>query len=149
MSSKGEKISISLKEQYATGRRVSPFWRTWFPFSTSLWIRDYLISIYPNDDYIWNMWKKYSNDLYEYRLKTRPELEFFKPGTYQNFCNYFYWLRRIGLIEMTRTEPVEREWLTGKFVDRHYYRIVIENKDHPGWINPRKYLYRESWEKHH
>lgn len=65
-------------------------------------------------------------------------------GSYQNFRNYLYWLRKLGLIELAREEPSENP----HFQPRRCYRIVEGMEDAEGWVNPRKHLYPESWKKH-
>jgi len=139
-------------------RRISPFWRTWFPFSTSIWIREYLAGIYPEDDYVWGMWQKCRVAFVEWWKRERVERKLIplpirvmemKFGTYQNFCNYFYWLRRLGLVEFTRSEPGIPERMEGKLVPRNYYRISPLGLETPPedlrWRNPRRALYEWSW----
>jgi len=162
-----EKISESLKKAYSEGRheRVSPFYRTWFPFSTSLFIRGYLERIHPNDDYVWAIWKKGKKRFVEWwkeeRIKRRlpiPEESVLEArwGSYQNFCNYFYWLRRLDLIEKTKEEAakeVSEKARRGGWKKRHYYKISDLGLETPPedvkWRNPRRALYPESWEKRH
>lgn len=61
-----------------------------------------------------------------------------KPSTsYASIRRYFYILKRIGLIEPTRTEPSKR----GGF-PRTYYRIVVY--DDPRWLAPQEALYPET-----
>jgi len=162
-----EKISESLKEAYSEGRhrRVSPFYRTWFPFSTSRFIRRYLKKIYPDDEYVWKIWKKGKKRFVKWWKKEKIKRELPIPeesvleakwGSYQNFCNYFYWLRRLELVEETKTEPadgVSKEAREGGWKKRHYYRISKLGLETPPedvrWRNPQRALYPETWEKNH
>jgi len=141
---KNPKLSASLRRAYRSGRRVSPFWRTWFPFSTSLFIRDYLAEIYPRADYVYSIFLKFKKSLAEWRER-RGRPRGFRRGSYQNFCNYFYWLRRLGLVELVKTERAANPRSKMRLVGRSYYRIVPERKDDPAWANPRRALYPESW----
>jgi len=162
-----EKISESLKKAYSGGehRRISPFYRTWFPFSTSLFIRRYLESIHPDDDYVWAIWKEGEEAFVSWWKEEKvkrgipiPEESVLtaKWGSYQNFCNYFYWLRRLELIEETRMEPareVSGKAREGGWKKRHYYKISDLGLETPSedvkWRNPRRALYPKSWEEHH
>jgi len=161
-----EKISESLKKAYSEGehRRISPFYRTWFPFSTSLFIRRYLESIHPDDDYVWAIWKEGGEAFVSWWKEEKakrgipiPEKSVLtaKWGSYQNFCNYFYWLRKLELIEETKTEPaqVSGEAREGGWKRRHYYKISDLGLETPSedvrWRNPRRALYPESWEEYH
>jgi len=79
-----------------------------------------------------------------------------KWGSYQNFCNYFYWLRRLDLIEKTKEEPpkeVSEKARRGGWKNRHFYRIsdlgLATPPEDMRWGNPRRALYPESWEEHH
>jgi len=123
----------------------SPYWRTWYPFSTSGYIKRYLTEKYPDSDYVWQIYQKFQKDITDWWLERGKKPGEFKVGTYQNFCNYFYWLRRLELVEKVKSEPAEEDWLR----NRNYYRIVWENKDDPAWSNPRKALYPKSYEKKH
>jgi len=123
----------------------SPFWRTWFPFSTSGWIRDHLIEKYPDSDYVHQMYQEFQKEITKWWLERGKEPGEFKVGTYQNFRNYIWWLKKLGLIEKVKSEPSEKPQLQ----DRNHYRIVWEKKDDDAWSNPRKALYPESYEKKH
>jgi len=162
-----EKISESLKKAYSEGRhrRVSPFYRTWFPFSTSLFIRRFLKGIYPDDEYVWKIWKEGKKRFVKWWKEEKRKRELPIPeksvleakwGSYQNFCNYFYWLRRLELVEETRTaraDKVSKEARKGGWKKRHYYRISDLGLETPPedvrWRNPQRALYPETWEKYH
>ena len=64
-----------------------------------------------------------------------------KPKTsYQSVRRYFSFLKKLGLIEPTRTEPASRHgWLP-----RTYYRIVPGKEDAEEWYAPQATLYPET-----
>ncbi|RLG79767.1 MAG: hypothetical protein DRO09_03995 [Thermoprotei archaeon] len=68
-----------------------------------------------------------------------------KPTTsYRNVVRYFYFLKKLGLIEPVRKEP--RLSPSGKpyGFPRTYYRIVPGMEDDPRWFAPQAELYPET-----
>lgn len=105
-----------------------------FIVSTGLWIRDHLVEV--GEDYPLAMYK-----LFKFQKKQRGV----SCGSYQNFRQYIWWLRKLGLIEFVRSEPSANPVLES----RRYYRVVAGTEDNLAWRNPRRTLYPESWKKHH
>jgi len=67
-----------------------------------------------------------------------------KTGTYQNFRNYIWWLRKLGLIEFSREKPSKIPGLQ----PRRYYKLSSKGKEKPDlFCNPRRDLYPKSWKK--
>lgn len=89
---------------------------------TGLYIREFLLTVgeaYPY--WVYKCFKK------------------IKPSTsYQSIARYFWILRKIGVIEETRTEKSMSRF------DRKYFRIVPGMEDHPAWLHPQQYLYPET-----
>lgn len=104
--------------------------------STSLFIRDFLIEHREANPY--EIYSELSKVQEQEGISKRKNL-------YQNIRNYFYWLRKLGLIHPTRTEPSRNP----AFKDKQFYEIVKRKSRSKHWINPRKALYTESYEKHH
>jgi len=94
--------------------------------STGLWIRDRLLE---REAHIHDLYRKHKLEL----LKKG-----YKPGTYQNFLNFFNTLKRLGLVEEVRREPAMMEQLH----ERIYYRIVKGKEKEDAWRNPFYYLYK-------
>jgi len=110
---------------------VSGRFRPRIMVSTGMWIRDYLLGTV--EDYPYHMWKVFK------QTKRRP-------GSYQNFRNYIYWLLKLNLIKFVREEPSR----TPHFEPRRYYTYVPANVEKVElWRNPIRALYPKSWEKHH
>lgn len=103
--------------------------------STGVWIRDHLLRV--GEDYVGGMYREFKREKQERGVKC---------GSYQNFRQYIWWLRKLGLIEFVRSEPSENPLLVE---GRRYYRVVEGREDDPAWLNPRKMLYSESYRKHH
>jgi hypothetical protein len=118
--------------------------------------------VYPKADYVWRMWKMgyeaFTKWWTEERIRRRlpiPDESVIRAkwGSYQNFCNYFYWLRRLGLVEFVKSEPAfdaPREALE-EFEQRNYYRISKLGLETPPsdlrWRNPRRALYPRTWKR--
>ena len=94
---------------YKGGRSVS---------RKGLWIRGHLLEV--GKDYPYSMYKGWKRFIETAELKIRP-------GSYQNFINYLYVLRRLGLII--------REGEGGGF-KRTYYRLNPEKVNSRIWLNP-------------
>jgi len=62
--------------------------------------------------------------------------------SYQTVLNYFFWYRKLGLIEKAREETPLRPWLLPK---KNYYRMVegAEAKLEQ-FLDPRTFLYPET-----
>jgi len=110
-----------------------------------MFIRNYLLEKYPDSEYVFKMYQRFKDAITNWWLERGREPEEFKAGTYQNFRNYIYWLKKLGLIEKVKSEPSEKPQLQS----RNYYRIVWERRDDPAWSNPRRALYPKSYEKKH
>jgi hypothetical protein len=79
-----------------------------------IFIREHLLKM--GEDYVQNMWREYK----KWCLRKG-----YKPPTYHSFRAYFWHLKDLGLVELSRVEK-------SKFgIDRHYYRIKkgMENSD--------------------
>ena len=62
-----------------------------------------------------------------------------KPSTsYNNVRRYFYFLKKLGLIEPVRKEPSKHG------MPKTYYRIVPGMEDDPRWFAPQAELYPET-----
>lgn len=103
--------------------------------STSMFIREHLIE--HGEDYITHMWRAFC------AVKAEKNV---KPGSYRNFRSYIYWLTKLHLIEVTRTEPASRPLVA----PRRFYRLVSENINKLDlWRSPRRMLYPRSWKNSH
>jgi DNA-binding PadR family transcriptional regulator len=124
-------------------RRVSPFWRTWIPFQTSLFIRDYLLE--HGRAYPYEVFKALRERLLAEEYPRRGS----KWGSYQNIRNYFYWLSKLGLIKPVQEVPSDNVYLK----NRRYYALTEKGLKTPPtsveWRNPIRALYPESWERWH
>jgi len=101
--------------------------------STSLFIRDFLLE--QGEAYPYQIYKALRARLKEEGYPKRR-------GSYQSIRNYFYWLKELGLIEVSRTAPADRAILK----DRSYYRIVTSKaNDLALWKSPRGALYPDSY----
>ena len=100
-----------------------------------MFIRDHLSKV--GEDYPWNMWTQ---------LKEQRALVGQKCGGILNFLVYIWWLKQLGLIELSgRTEP---SMYPGR--DRNYYRLVARNVNKiKEWTNPRAALYPDSYRAYH
>jgi len=99
--------------------------------STGMFIRDHLLETV--QDYSYHMWMLFKE------TKKRP-------GSYQNFRNYIYWLLKLNLIKFVREEPSR----TPHFKPRRYYTYVPANVEKEElWRNTTRALYPENWKKHH
>lgn len=58
-----------------------------------------------------------------------------RPGSYQAFGNYMWWLQKLGLIKLDREEPGTRG------LPRRYYKAVRSKLKSEDWQNPRWALY--------
>jgi len=109
-------------------RRVSKGWRTWIPFTTGSFIRDYLLE--KGEACVYEVW-----DAFRRRLKEMG-VEWW--GSYDSFRRYFYMLARLNLIRFVREGPSSRPWLHPK----RYYAVVPENADLiEAWNAPQVVLY--------
>lgn len=105
--------------------------------STSLFIRDFLLE--QGEAYPYQVYKALRARLKEEGYPKRR-------GSYQSIRNYFYWLKELGLIEVSRTAPAGRAILK----DKSYYKIITSKADDLAlWKNPREALYSASYQKHH
>jgi len=105
--------------------------------STSLFIRDFLLE--QGETYPYQIYKA---------LKARLKEEGYakRKTSYQSIRNYFYWLKELGLIEVSRTAPGKKAILK----DRSYYKIITSKADNLAlWKNPREALYPTSYQEHH
>ena len=90
--------------------------------TTSLAIREFMLK----------RGETYPAEFYRAFRAVRPKT------TYKNITWYFWILRRLKLIERTRTEP-------GKGIfPRQYHRIVPGRENDPRWHSPQKYINRHS-----
>ncbi len=104
--------------------------------STSLFIRNFLLD--HGEAYPYQVYKALRARLKEEGYPKRR-------GFYQSIRNYFYWLKELGLIEVSRTAPADRAILK----DRSYYKIITSKADDLAlWKNPRGALYPASCQKH-
>jgi len=104
---------------------------SWQPIMIGPFIRDYLLE---------------HGEAYPYEIYKALQAEKEKPkGSYQNIRNYFFWLQELGLIRFVREEPSRNP----KFKPKRYYALVKEKIDDLAWRNPRRHLYRDSYEKWH
>lgn len=98
------------------------------------------------ENYVLNMLKAYNQE-----LKSREESKGkkLKPCSYQTFSRYIWVLRKLGLIYMTRKEPVqerpELHDITGKTTmiagaHRHFYALVTDKISDISWANPMRSL---------
>jgi len=124
-------------------KRESPFWRTWYPKGTGVFIRQYLLE--HGEAYPYQVFKALRRFLFPEGYPVKG----FYVGSYQNIRNYFYWIQRLGLIEPSREEPSLKPF----FKNRRYYRLTSKGlKTDPEaleWRSPRRALWPASWEKHH
>jgi hypothetical protein len=99
-------------------------WTSSFVYTTSLFIRDYLLSY--GEGYAQEIWRK---------LKKAREGR--NVCSYNGFKrNYVYILKKLGLIEEARREPVPGQ---PNWHERIYYRIVPGKEDLMNeWTNPQK-----------
>ena len=96
--------------------------------SSSIFVRDHLQEC--GEDYPYNMWSVLRG------LKTQRGRS---SGSYQSFRNLIYRLKRLWLIRFVREEEV------GSLKPRRYYELVLENIDQEAWINPRRFLWPNSY----
>ena len=104
--------------------------------STSLFIKDFLLK----------RGEGYSSEVHR-ALKSLLVAEGYprRSGSYASVRQFFYWLKRLGLIRQIRVEPSDNPVL----LDRRIYEIVPGREEDPAWINPRKALYPLSYEDGH
>ena len=109
--------------------------------STGLFIYNYLLE--HEEAYISQIYRAFKREKGSFtNWKNRP----LKTGSYQNFRNYIWWLRKLGLIEFSREEPSSIPSLQ----DRRYYRLSSRGrKKQDLFSNPGRDLYLESWKRHH
>lgn len=103
---------------------------------TSLYIRQYLHSAGPAGGNPYAMWKS---------LREQRKLLGIKCGTYTTFATYIHSLRKLGFIEVIRTEPGSHPFIKIK----KFYGLVDAHKNAKEWRNPRAYLYPDSWKHGH
>lgn len=104
--------------------------------NTGMFIREHLLKV--GEDYPFRMYRLLKN------VKKGLGL---KMGSYQNFRNYIYWLRKLGLIEFVREEPSDNPVLVHP---RRYYKLTKKGRERPGlFLNPRRALYPRSYIKSH
>lgn len=110
------------------------------PVVLGLFIRDYLLT--RGEAYPYEVYRAYKEAVSATGRRPR--------ASYQNVRNYFFWLSRLGLIEPSRAEPPSNPDLKEP---RRYYRLTAKGLATPPtaleWVNPRRILYRESYERSH
>lgn len=90
---------------------------------TSLAIREYLQSV--GDGYPAEFVRMFK--------KVRPKT------SYPNVYKYFYYLRKLGLIERSKQRRGR-----SPMIAIQYHRVVPEKIKDPAWSNPQKFLYDKS-----
>ena len=111
--------------------KVSRVWRTWYPFTTGLFIRDYLLR--RGRAYIYEMWNEFR--------RTLKDMGYPYWGSYDSFRKYINYLQRLNLIRCVGTEPASRPWLA----DRRLFEVVPENVNViEAWARPQVVLYPET-----
>jgi DNA-binding PadR family transcriptional regulator len=110
------------------------------PTVLGIFIRDYLLA--RGEAYPYEVYRAYKEAAAAAGRRPRT--------SWQNVVNYFFWLSRLGLIEPSRTEPPSNPDLK---ILRRYYRLTRKGLATPPtaleWVNPRRALYRESYERGH
>lgn len=110
------------------------------PIVLGLFIRSYLLE--RGEAYPYEVYRAYREALKELGSRRR--------ASYQSVRNYFWWLASLGLIAPSRTEPSSNPALKEP---RRYYRLTSKGLATPPtaleWVNPRRALYRESYERSH
>ena len=110
------------------GPKTARGWRSWYPFTTGEFIREYLLR--HGEAYIYEVWNAFRKKLLEMGLKWW--------GDYNSFRKYFNYLQKLNLIRFVREEPAEQPWMA----PRRYYTIVPENIDViEAWTRPQVILY--------
>ncbi|MCR6691597.1 MAG: hypothetical protein MRT15_04335 [archaeon YNP-LCB-003-016] len=113
------------------GPKAARGWRSWYPFTTGEFIREYLLR--HGEAYIYEVWDAFRRTLREMDLKWW--------GDYNSFRKYFNYLQKLNLIRFVREEPSEYPWLE----PRRYFTIVHENADViEAWTRPQVILYPET-----
>jgi DNA-binding PadR family transcriptional regulator len=83
-------------------------------------------------------------------LRGEKEKEEKRRVSYQNIRNYFYLLRKLGLIEPSgRVEPSSKPFLQPKIFYRLTKKGLSTDPESLEWLDPHRALYRESWERWH
>jgi len=105
--------------------------RGWHRVSMPLgmFILEYLLTSETGDAYIWDIYKAWRESEYFQNWKAGK-------GP-RAFYNYFWYLKKLGLVEETRREEV-----LGKPFPRIYYRVTPGAEQFQyAWINPKAVLY--------
>jgi len=101
--------------------------RGWGTPGTATWIRDALTLLGES-------WPKRVHN----EVKRWAQQGGYVPPSYKSIRKLFYCLRRLGLIELVRQEPVEgKPWL----FPRNIYRVTPGMEFAPGWRDPETALY--------
>jgi len=109
-------------------RRVARGWRTYYPFTTGEFIREYLLE--NGEGYIYEIWNAFR--------KTLRDMGFEWWGSYDSFRKYFDYLQKLNLIRFVREEDSEQPWMAR----RRYFELVPENVDViEAWTSPQVILY--------
>lgn len=95
---------------------------SWVSPGTGFMIRDFLLK----------KGSSYPREVYRY-LKERIEAMGYHAPTYKSVRNYFFVLRRLGLIVPTR-KVVEQ-------FEKHFYKVAPGKEKDPAWRNPYDALY--------
>jgi hypothetical protein len=110
------------------GKKVSRVWRTYIPFPTGIFIRDYLLK--HGRAYIYEVWDSFR--------RTLKEMGYESWGSYDSFRKYFNYLQRLNLIRPVGEGRASRPWLAR----RRYFELVPENADVlEAWSRPQVILY--------
>jgi len=86
-----------------------------------VFVREYLLRV--GEDYIQNIWRAYK----KWCLKNG-----FNPPSYQSFRSYFWHLKDLGLVELSRVEE------SNFGIERHYYRVKKGKENSEAWQDPLK-----------
>lgn len=110
--------------------KISKGWRSFYPWTTGEFIREYLLE--HGRAYVYEMWNAYRKKLEEMGVYW---------GSYDNFRRYIYMLKKLNLIRPVGTETA----LNPKLHERVYYELVPENVNMiEAWTRPQIILYPET-----
>jgi len=90
---------------------------------TGVWIRKHLLDV--GEDYVYRMYQRYSYFMSIANLEDVDKHSFF---------TYIWLLRHLGLIELTKTVPMDKEPTGIRF--KNYYTVVEEKRDNEAWEDP-------------
>ena len=114
--------------------------------ATGAWVNRRLMV---GEDYVERMWRDYSREVRSVPLRRpREGRRFYKAPSYLSFAKYIYALHHLGLIVLTREEPVSTVVTkTGRLasylsaIPRHYFTIVPGKENDPAWDNPMRWAF--------